>query len=173
MDCLEHYTALRNAEAWQQIIDEADSKCVEGFKEGFSTVSTHFAACKLGDWEKAMAIEVEAANILEKVEKSGAEKDAMTVRGAFLHMQGVRLALQGEYAEAEKTLRAADEGLTYVGAGTGMFKLFNRTILAEVLLADGQDAEAHSLLSKVRGVNPVMVAEFEQSGLKTIGLDRG
>ncbi len=173
MDCLEHYTALRNAEAWQQIMDEADSKCVEGFKQGFSTISTHFAACKLGDWETAMAIEVEAANLLEKVEESGAEKDVMTLRGAFLHMQGVRLALQGEYEEAEEKLRAADEGLTYVEAGVGLYKLFNRMILAEVLLADGQDAEAHGLLTKVRGVNPVMVAEFEDSGLKTIGLDRG
>jgi tetratricopeptide (TPR) repeat protein len=173
MDCLEHYTALRNAEAWQQIMDEADSKCVEGFKQGFSTVSTHFAACKLGDWEKAMAMEVEAANILEKVEKSGAEKDAMTVRGAFLHMQGVRLALQGEFEEAEGKLRAADEVLTYVEAGTSMYKLFNRMILAEVLFAGGQDAEAHGLLTKVRGVNPVMVADFEDSGLKVIGLDRG
>ena len=173
MDCLEHYTALRNAEAWQQIMDEADSKCVEGFREGFSTVTTHFAACKLGDWEKAMAIEVEAANILEKVEKSGAEKDAMTVRGAFLHMQGVRLALQGEFEEAEEKLRAADKGLTYVEAGTAMYKLFNRMILAEVLLAGGQDAEAHGLLTKVRGVNPVIVADFEESGLKVIGLDRG
>ena len=120
-----------------------------------------------------MAMELETANLIEKVEKSGAEKDILTLRGAFLHMQGVRLALQGEYEEAEKMLRAADEGLTYVEAGVGMYKLFNRMILAEVLLAGGQDAEAHSLLSKVRGVNPVMVAEFEQSGLKTIGLDRG
>ncbi len=173
MECLEHYTALRNAEAWQQIMDEADSKCVEGFKEGFSTVTTHFAACKLGDWEKAMAMELETANILEKVEEHAAEKDLMTLRGAFLHMQGVRLALQGEYEEAEEKLRAADKGLTYVEAGVGMYKLFNRMILAEVLLADGQDAEAHGLLTKVRSVNPVMVAEFEDSGLKTIGLDRG
>jgi tetratricopeptide (TPR) repeat protein len=173
MDCLEHYTTLRNAEAWQQILDEADSKCVEGFKQGFSTVTTHFAASKLGDWEKAMEMEVEAANILEKVEKSSNEKDAMTVRGAFLHMQGVRLALQGKYEEAEEKLRAADKGLTYVEAGTGMYKLFNRMILAEVLLAGGQDVEAHGLLTKVRGVNPVMVADFEESGLKVIGLDRG
>ncbi len=173
MDCLEHYTALRNAEAWQQIMDEADSKCVEDFKEGFSTVTTHFAASKLGDWETAMAMELETANLLEKVEESAAEKDVMTLRGAFLHMQGVRLALQGEYEEAEEKLRAADKGLTYVEAGVGMYKLFNRMILAEVLLADGQDAEAHGLLTKVRSVNPVMVAEFEDSGLKTIGLDRG
>ena len=173
MDCLERYTALRNAEAWQQIMDEADSKCVESFKEGFSTVTTHFAACKLGDWEKAMEMELETANLLEKVEEHAAEKDIMTLRGAFLHMQGVRLALQGEYEEAEEKLRAADKGLTYVEAGVGMYKLFNRMILAEVLLASGQDAEAHGLLTKVRGVNPVMVAEFEDSGLKTIGLDRG
>ncbi len=173
MDCLEHYTALRNAEAWQQIMDEADSKCVEGFEEGFSTVTTHFAACKLGDWEKAMEMELETANLLEKVQEHAAEKDIMTLRGAFLHMQGVRLALQGEYEEAEEKLRAADKGLTYVEAGTAMYKLFNRMILAEVLLAGGQDAEAHGLLTKVRGVNPVMVAEFEDSGLKAIGLDRG
>ena len=65
MDCLERYTMLRNAEKWQQIMDEADSKCVEGFQEGYSTVTTHFAACKLGDWEKAMEMEVEAANLVE------------------------------------------------------------------------------------------------------------
>ena len=135
-------------------------------------MTTHLAACKLGDWEKAMELEVEAANLIEKVEEHGNEKDLMTLRGAFLHMQGVRLALQGDYAEAEEKLRAADEGLTYVEAGVGIYKLFNRMVLAEVLLADQQDAEAHGLLSKVRSVNPVLVAEFEDSGLKELGLDR-
>jgi len=172
MECLVHYTELRNEGDWQEIMAEADSKCVQGFKEGYSTVATHFAACKLGEWEKAMEIEVEAANLLEKMGDHGNEKDLMTLRGAFLHMQGVRLALQGDYAEAEEKLRAADEGLTYVEAGVGMYKLFNRMILAEVLLADNQDAEAHGLLANVRSVNPVMVAEFEDSGLKNLGLDR-
>jgi len=172
MQCLEHYTELRNAEEWQQIMAESDSKCVQGFEEGYSAVTTHLAACKLGQWEKAMEMEVEAANLIEKVEQSGNEKNLMTLRGAFLHMQGVRLALQGDYAEAEQKLRAADEGLTYVEAGVGMYKLFNRMVLAEVLLADRQDAEAHGLLAKVRSVNPVLVAEFEDSGLKRLGLDR-
>ena len=45
--------------------------------------------------------------------------------------------------------------------------------LAELLLADGQDAEAHGLLSKMRSVNPLVVAEFEDSGLTVIGLERG
>jgi len=172
MECLERYTELRNAEAWQEIIDESDSECVTGFKEGYATVTTHFAACKLGDFEKAMELEVETANLIAKVEEHGNEKDLMTLRGAFLHMQGVRLALQGDYAGAEEKLRAADEGLTYVEAGVGMYKLFNRMILAEVLLADRQDAEAHGLLSNVRSVNPVLVAEFEDSGLRSLGLDR-
>lgn len=172
MECLVHYTELRNAGDWREIMAEADSKCVQGFKEGYSTVATHFAACKLGEWEKAMEMEVETANLLEKMGDHGNERDLMTLRGAFLHMQGVRLALQGDYAEAEEKLRAADEGLTYVEAGVGMYKLFNRMILAEVLLADNQDAEAHGLLANVRAVNPVLVAEFEDSGLKNLGLDR-
>jgi Flp pilus assembly protein TadD len=172
MECLVKYTKLRNAEAWQEIVDLSGSECVKGFKEGYSAVATHFAACKLGDWEMAMEMEVEAANLIDKVKEHGNDKELMTLRGAFLHMQGVRMALQGDYAEAEKKLRAADEGLTYVEAGVGIYKLFNRMILAEVLLADQQDAEAHGLLSKVRSVNPVMVAEFEDSGLKNLGLDR-
>ncbi len=172
MKCLERYTAWRNAEAWQKIMDESDSECVKGFKEGYSTVTTHFAACKLGNFEKAMEMEVETANLIDKVKGYGAEKDLMSMRGAFLHMQGVRLALQGDYKGAEEKLRAADEGLTYVEAGVGMYKLFNRMVLAEVLLADRQDADAHGLLSSVRSVNPVLVAEFEEAGLRNLGLDR-
>jgi tetratricopeptide (TPR) repeat protein len=172
MECLTHYTALRNAEAWKEIMDEADSECVEKFSEGFSTVTTHFAACKLGDWEKATAIEYEAAQLLAKVDESPNEKAATSLRGALLHMQGVRLALQGDYSDAEEKLRQADDGLTYMEAGSAIYKLFNRMVLAEVLLADGKDADAHGLLSKVRAVNPVMVAEFEDSGLKALGLDR-
>ncbi len=172
MDCLERYTILRNAGAWREIMDEADSDCVRDFKEGYSTVTTHLAACKLGNWEKAMEIEVETANLIEKLGEHGSERNLMSLRGAFLHMQGVRLALQGDYAEAEEKLRAADEGLTYAEAGVGMYKLFNRMILAEVLLADSQDAEAHALLADVRSVNPMMVAEFEDSGLKNLVLDR-
>ena len=172
MNCFARSMKLRNAEKWQQILDEADSNCVESFDEGYSAVTAHFAACKLSDWERAMELEVEVANLIEKNEERGSSKDLMTLRGAFLHMQGVRLALQGDYAGAEDKLRAADKGLTYVEAGIGMYKLFNQMILAEVLLADQQDSEAHGLLSKVRSVNPLLVADFEDSGLKSLGLDR-
>ena len=172
MDCSQRYMAMRSAEQWQEILDQAESECATEWRVGFATLTTHFAASRLGDWESALALEVETANMLEKYEQGGS-KEVMTLRGAFAHMQGVRLAFQGEYADAEKKLRAADDELTYGEAGTGTYKLYNRMILAEVLLADGKDAEAHGLLANVRGVNPVMVAEFEDSGLKAIGLDRG
>ena len=173
MDCRQRYRAMRSAEQWQEILDQAESVCATEWRVGFAVLTTHFAASRLGDWELALALEAEAASLLEEIEREGEPKEIMTLRGAFLHMQGVRLAFQGEYADAEKKLRAADDNLTYGEAGTGTYKLYNRMILAEVLLADGQDAEAHGLLTKVRSVNPVMVAEFEDSGLKAIGLDRG
>jgi len=173
MDCRQRYMAMRSAEQWQEILDQAESECATEWRVGFAVLTTHFAASRLGDWESALALEVETSNMLEKYEKEGRSMEIMTLQGAFLHMQGVRLAFQGEYADAESKLRAADEELTYGEAATGTYKLFNRTILAEVLLADGKDAEAHGLLTKVRGVNPVMVADFEESGLKAIGLERG
>jgi len=83
------------------------------------------------------------------------------------------LAFEGDYVGAAENLRAANENLNYIEAGTALYKLYNSMILAELLLADGQDAEAHGLLSKMRSVNPLVVAEFEDSGLTVIGLERG
>lgn len=173
MDCTQRYMAMRNGEQWQEILDLAETECVTGWKNGLPTVITHFAACQLGNWEKALALEVETANVLKKVELGGDSRYVTTLRGVFAHLQGVRLAYQGNYAEAEKHLRLADEELTYVEAGTATYKLYNLMVLSEVLLADSQDAEAHGLLSKVRIVNPLMVAEFEEAGLKMLGLNRG
>jgi tetratricopeptide (TPR) repeat protein len=173
MDCRQRYMAMRSAEQWQEILDQAESECATEWRVGFAVLTTHFAASRLGDWESALALEVETSNMLEQYEQEGLSMEVMTLRGALLHMQGVRLACQGGYADAESKLRAADKELTYGEASTGTYKLYNRMILAEVLLSDGKDAEAHGLLAKVRGVNPVMVADFEESGLKAIGLDRG
>ena len=97
----------------------------------------------------------------------------VVVPGSDERVSSINAKDSGRIAEAEKKLRFADEALTYIDAGTATYKLYNRMILAEVLLADNQDAEAHGLLSKVRGVNPLMVAEFEDTGLKMLGLDRG
>ena len=63
--------------------------------------------------------------------------------------------------------------MSYIEAPFAIFKLHNRLVLAELLFADGRDAEAHGLLAKIRGVNPLWVAEFQDSGFKMLGLDRG
>ncbi len=171
MTCFADYEEMASREAWQEILDRP-SDCVEGFKDGYAVVITHLAASRLGNWERAEKIEGETSEILAKVRESGEEKKTMVLEGALNHMQGVRLALQGDLAGAEERLRAADMGLTYVEAGTSWYKLYNRMFLAEILLAEGEDAEAHQLLSQVRSVNPMMVAEFEDSGFKVLGLER-
>jgi Flp pilus assembly protein TadD len=172
VECLKDYSELRSAGAWKEIVDRADSMCVEGFREGFSAVTTHLAASKLGNWELAEAMEAGAQQLLEKAAKSPDKRSSVAMQGVLRHMQGVRLALQGDLESAEAKLREADESLTYMETGTAVFKLQNRLALSEVLLAAGQDADAHALLSKVRSVNPVLVAEFEDAGLKELGLKR-
>jgi tetratricopeptide (TPR) repeat protein len=172
MECFADYEEMASREAWQEILDHSDSDCVKDFKSGYPSVITHLAASRLGDWETAQKIEEETSEVLAKVRESGDDKNTMGLEGALNHMKGVRLALQGDLAGAEERLRAADMGLTYLDAGTSWFKLYNRMFLAEILLAEGQDADAHQLLSKVRSVNPMIVAEFEDSGFNFLGLKR-
>lgn len=171
VECLKEYTVLRNAGAWTEIMERADSECVERFRNGFAATTAHLAACKLGDWERAEALEAEAKQMLEKAEQAPDKRSSIAVRGVLLHMQGVRLALQGDHESAETKLREADESLTYMEAGVAVYKLLNRLALAEVLLAEGRDEDARGLLTQVRAVNPVLVAQFEESGLPGLGLE--
>ena len=172
VECFADYEEMAGREAWQEILDHADSDCVKNVNNEYPSVITHLAASRLGDWETTQEIEERIAEVLEKYRESGAEKDTMLLEGTLNHMKGVRLALQGDLAGAEERLRAADMGLTYMAAGSAWFKLYNRMFLSETLLAEGEDAEAHQLLSQVRSVNPMIVAEFEDSGFNFLGLKR-
>jgi tetratricopeptide (TPR) repeat protein len=177
MECLAQYTSLRNTGSWQEILALAQtSKCVEKADVNFMKMITHLAACEVGDWDTALEIERAAeeqfAEIKSKRDKFRTRHLEM-MQAAIEHLQGVRLALQGEYGEAEEQLRAADQRVTYIEAPSAIFKLYNRMVLTELLLADGQDADAHGLLAKVRSVNPLWVAEFQDSGFKMLGLERG
>jgi hypothetical protein len=174
LDCLEQYMALYASGSWRELVDmSTTSKCVEKPNPDFPRVLTHLAACELGDWEQAESIERDAVELLAEVADKAAPRHVEMLRGAIAHMRGVRLALQGDYPAAEEQLRAADDQLSYAEAGAAIFKLYNRTVLAELLLAGGQDAEAHALMAKVRGVNPAWATEFEDSGLSLLGLERG
>jgi len=173
LGCLERYMGMSNAGRWQAILDEAGSECIEESNLDFARIITHLAACETGAWDTARRIEAEASKLLTNYEGTGKQKEILTLRAGIDHIEGVRMALEGDFSEAGNKLRAADEHLSYSDAGTAVFKLYNRMILAELLFADGKDAEAHGLVAKIRGVNPLWVEEFEDSGLKVIGLDRG
>ena len=173
LGCLEQYVTMRNAGEWRAILDRADSKCLQEENLNFSKITTHLAACELAEWDTAKNIEAEASKLLASFEERGMPKDLVTLRAGIDHLEGVRMAFQGDYPVAGERLRAADGNLNYGEAGTAIFKLYNRSILTELLLADGKDAEAHGLLAKIRGVNPMWVDEFEDAGLRIIGLERG
>lgn len=173
MTCLARYSEMAKNEAWKQVLDERESGCISEFKQGYPALVTHLAASRLGKWDIAQEIEDEASGILAKVEQSGDSKNSMTLRGMIYHMQGIRHAIQGDFEIAEERLRAADERISFLEAGTGVYKIYNRLILVETLFAGKKDTDAYKLLAKVRGVNPEMVGEFEESGFSIIGLDRG
>jgi hypothetical protein len=147
--------------------------CFEQGNLNFSKVTTHLAARELGEWETARTIESEAPKLLARFEERAMPKESMTLRAGIDHLEGLRMAFQGDVEVVPDKLCAADETLTCGEAGTAIFKLYNRMILTELLLADGKDAKAHVLLAKTRGVNPMWVAKFEDAGLKVIGLERG
>ncbi len=173
LECLANYTELAGRNAWRQILDERESGCVVRRPTGYAAIITHRAACRLGDWTTVQEIEDRADGLLLETESGGSGDTKMAVQAAISHLQGVRLATQGDFKTAQDRLRAADQRLTFMQTHEGIFKIYNSMILAETMLATGQDAEAHQLLADIRGTNPPMLAEFERSRFKILGLERG
>jgi tetratricopeptide (TPR) repeat protein len=172
MSCRARYAELSELGQWQHILDERGSDCVEGFNVGLSAIITHRAACLTGDWETAIALEDEASSILADAESRGDEELELAFRAALPHLRGVRLAIRGDLEGAEKHLRFADDRLGFIGADLGMYKLYNRLLLAEVMLAAGKSAEAHQLIADVRSVNSKMAEFVQESGFRILGLHR-
>lgn len=173
MECRARYAELADRGAWRQVFDERDSECVRGFDNALAAIVIHRAACHLGEWETAMAIEEKSAKILADAEESGIDEIILTFAPVIPHLEGVRNAIEGKLDAAEERFRVSDELLTFMGVDPAMTKLYNRLLLVEVLLAGGKDAEAHQLLSAVRRINAEMAREFEASGFRALGLGRG
>ncbi len=173
MSCRASYAEMAAKDQWEEILDKRDGPCVEGFFDGLSALLTHRAACETGNWKVARAIEDEAMGALIDAERDGNSELERAFRAGLLHMQGIRAAIEGDLPAAQQRFQAADELLTFIAVDDGMYKLYNRMLLAETLLSDGKDAEAHSLLASIRSVNPAMVEDFEESGFRFLGLDRG
>jgi tetratricopeptide (TPR) repeat protein len=172
--CVLEFWQLDDERSWREIVNRASSECAtKHYPVSPMAFSVHRAACELGDWELAASIEAKVEQVLEEAKESSYSMVIERVWPAFLHMQGVRLAKQGQVAEAEEKFREVDANMLYRASFTGWFKLINRTLLVETLLAQGRDGDAHTMLAKLRAVNPAIVSEFEERGLKSLGLDRG
>ena len=74
-------------------------------------------------------------------------------QGVLAHMEGALFLAQGKAAEAAERFRFADEGTSYRELGNGVFKLFNRHVLALALTASGNRQEADAVLAEARAVN--------------------
>jgi len=77
----------------------------------------------------------------------------------------VRASCEGHWDQSLDHLYAADQQLSYRNAVEGVFKLENRLVMVEGLLAQGHGEHAHAMLAKVRAVNPTMASAFEARGL--------
>ena len=174
IECTINIGQLARVEQYREILAtrEENPKCCEGHSEGYATVTAHRAACLLGEWKVADSIEEKLAKLIGEIESGEVKGEKSAIVGNLAHLQGVRLAIEGDLEGAIERFKAADHDMTYIPASTGLFKLYNRLILAETLFASGMDGKAHKVLSKVRSVNPYMVERFEERGLKVLGLER-
>ncbi len=170
MECRARYAELADRNAWQEILNERLSDCFAEFNSMFAAIVTHRAACRIGDWELAGSIEDKAMDILKSAKESGSESESTVLQATTLHMQGVRLAVEGEFESAVFLFRETDDQLGFMTVDRGMFKLFNQLVLAETLFAAGKDADAHELLAAIRRINPPIVQEFEDSGFRILGI---
>lgn len=172
--CIVRIAELAHNEQYREILAtrEETPECYEGLSLAYANVALHRAACLLGEWDVAEAVEARLAELEEKADDAGAKDERSSLAGAITHVRGVRLALQGDLDAAIESFKQADENMTYIQAGNGLFKLYNRLFLVETLFAAGNDAKAHKLLSQVRSVNPRMVDDFEEQGLRLLGLER-
>jgi tetratricopeptide (TPR) repeat protein len=170
MRCFVDMRSAYERRADREILELADSGCVNEAYNGFATLATHQAALRLGDTERAAALEQGMRDMLDKQEYKQEWMDQ--VEAALAHMQGVRFATSGRYDEALERFRHADSLLKYQETNPALLKLHNELAQVETLLAAGRDVEGHRLLSEVRFVNPVMVDEFEDRGLRVVGLQR-
>jgi tetratricopeptide (TPR) repeat protein len=172
--CIIRIAELAHNEQYREVlaVQEENPECFKGHSRGHGSVTVHRAASLLGEWEIADSIEEGFATAIEEMKNDGAEKEMSNVVGALAHLQGVRLAVQGDLEGAIERFKVADHDMTYIEAANGLFKLYNRLFLVEALFASGLDGKAHKVLSKVRSVNPRMVEDFEEQGLKMLGLER-
>jgi Flp pilus assembly protein TadD, contains TPR repeats len=168
---------LETTHRWRELLEAVTGNgCAARLDwRGSLLITVHRARAFTGDDAGADELERRVAADLARVEKDPAAGPEITgmLRAELGHMRGVRAAASGRYDDAAGRLREADRNLTYRGAGVGLFKLFNRLALAEVLAAGGHPVQAAAVVRAVREVNPAMAAAFGSGHWRPLGLREG
>jgi tetratricopeptide (TPR) repeat protein len=141
---------------WDQAVDSVRGN--ECYKNNGGVLILGFAAA-------LAANRTEDAAFLENWYREARRKWFMGYRDpnrdpTLLHIEGVRMAFEGDLEKAEKRLREADDELVYWGDGQAIFKLYNRMLLVDILKAAGETKEARELLAEVDSVNPQIAKQM-------------
>ena len=83
------------------------------------------------------------------------------------------LPSRGDMARPEILLRAADQRLTYIEASSLRSSSYTTVWFSRSFCLRTGRMPRRMACCKIRGVNPLWVAEFQDSGFKMLGLDRG
>lgn len=137
------------ASDWQGVWKADQTGCASGSVG--ENVLKLWAALATGRRAEAEAIVAKAREDLAKM--SAAAPSKRNAEAVLAHMEGGLLLAQGKAAEAAERFRFADEGTSYRELDRGVFKLFNRHVLALALTASGNKQEAEALAGEARAVN--------------------
>jgi Flp pilus assembly protein TadD len=174
IDCLIRLKSLAETDRWHDLLALVKDRpeCSEGSISLTAKSLTHLAASLVGEREVAQSIEDDLAAAVGKVQEGSGQGDLSDLLAVQSHIRGVRLALDGDLEGALESFQLADRSLNYMQAGSGLYKLCNRLFEVETLLAAGDDDKAREILAQVRSVNPRMADQFEERGLRILGLKR-
>lgn len=136
------------AAAW-----EAASRLGCAAKGGEVSILAYHAALRSGHRQEAAEIEAEVG---EHARLYGDDDPALVAIAK--HLEGARLAANGDDRAAAARFLQADQLLEYWSDSLALFKLFNRLDLALSLRKSGEVQKADTLLDEVRQVN----ADFAQ-----------
>ena len=152
-----HYLARDWEGAWRS----AGEGCLG--KGGELPVLVHRAAMLCGRVGEAKALEEKPRAYLKTADVSS-EGGGELLAAGVVHMEGVRLLVQGDATRAVALLDDADRKLAFRGEGQGIFKLVNQLALAEALQAAGVSERAVSVLAAVTATNPRIAETFGERG---------
>jgi hypothetical protein len=145
------------ASDWQGVWSAVQAACAS--EDASDPVLKLWAALATGRRTEAEALVEERRAALAKL--PSAVPSRRYLEALLAHMEGALLLSQGKPTEAAERFRFADQGMSYRELGPGLFKLYNRVVLARALQAGGAREQAEEVLGETRAVNAPFVDRLE------------